>query len=81
MKEVKVTKSPTLLQMLNMASNLKEKFFVPSNISITAWHFSGDSPDSNKCLYRLYVESIHSLYPESWEELQNTYFRIMKGEL
>ena len=80
MKKVNKSKNPSVQQMLNMASNLREKFYVPSTIEVVAWHYDSDSPNPNRMKYRLYVADRHSKDFDNWITLQGYYFTLMEEE-
>lgn len=79
MKVVKVTKTPTVHTMLNMAANLKEKYNRSSCVVIHAWNFTSQgSPADNRANYDIYVEGIDSSYQNSWAKCQDAYFKLME---
>jgi len=78
MKKVNKSKEPTLKQMLNMASNLREKFGKPSAIEINAWDYNTSEDNTNKTNFCLYIESKHSIDFDFWYELQGYYFGLME---
>lgn len=78
MKRVSKSKEPSVRHMLNMASNLKEKFNKPSLIKIDCWHYSGSGSNQNRAKYNLYIENKISIDFDFWYELQAYYFGLMK---
>ena len=75
MKRVYKSKNPSVQQMLNMTSNLTEKFGKSSAIEVNAWQFA--HKDDNKARYRIYVEDNVSIDFDFWFELQAYYFGLM----
>lgn len=79
MKKIGKSKNPSVRQMLNMASNLEEKFGKCSMVQVNAWHFSsGLTP--NRPSYSIYVENILCTYHDSWKETLERYFSVMEGD-
>ena len=75
MKKVNKSKNPSVQQMLNMASNLRDKFNKASTVEIKAWCFSSGT---NEAAYRLYVADNISEDFDFWFELQAYYFFKME---
>ena len=75
MKRIGKSKEPTVRQMLNMASNLKEKFKKYSTITSHSMSYSSGDSKHEFCLY---VADKYRRCFDSWPKLQAYYFRLMK---
>ena len=72
------SKEPTPKQMLNIVSNLGNKFDLTVNIEIDCWQFSTRS----EITFKLYIDTKGIIITtDSWPELLKEYRRLMKEEL
>lgn len=80
MKRVQRSKEPSLRQLLNMASNLREKFRCPCSVEISAWHYDYTGDRSNRHVFGIWIAARGRHYEfDSWKECQDKYFRLIKG--
>ena len=75
MKRIGNSKEPTIQIMLNMASNLKEKFNCYCVIEARARHFGEHSKNSPEFI--TYVATLGHSFHETWPELLAKYKELM----
>jgi hypothetical protein len=77
-KKVTRTKDPTVLQLLNMSSNLNKKFNnAHSSIEVVGQTFSSGTHEAK---YQIYIASKVCKFFKSWKECQDAYFLLMEEE-
>ena len=81
MKRIGNSKEPNIQQMLNMASNLRERFRRPASIKMEAWHFNIPDYESNVARYGIYIA--HLIYGDykTWPGALAAYRNLMKEEV
>lgn len=78
MARVYNSKEPTAKQMLNMASNLKNRFNKPALIQVNAWHLSSNK---REVTYNLYVEDTENGNFHDWPTTLSRYRLLMQGKI
>jgi len=76
MKRINKSKNPTTQQMLNMATNLREKFKDCVTVDIVAWAFFPSNRDEIK--YKIYIADVHYKTYKTWPDTLNDYFKLME---
>ena len=77
-KKVNRSKSPTVKQMLDMASNLRRRSGKSAQIEINCWHMT-HKKDPHLSFF-FYIEGIESHTFDSWKETQDKYFELMSDD-
>ena len=76
MKKVKRTKQPTLRQMLNMASNLQNKYKLFSSVEVHTVVFSSGDEKIN---YWLSTQGVFGEFLSSWKEVFDKYEKLLEA--
>jgi hypothetical protein len=79
-KKVTRTKAPTVLQLLNMSSNLNKNFNnAHSSIEVVGQTFSSGTHEAKyQSWYIIYIASKFCKFFKSWKECQDAYFLLME---
>lgn len=83
MKEEKVDKTCTFSEasLLQMASDLHEKFHKPTCVTVKAWHFSEGVDNALRPEYSIYIQGIFMETYDSMSAALSIYHRLLKGDV
>lgn len=80
MKAIRRTKRPTLIQMQNMASNLREKYNKAAMVEVDAWSHPISDTRANYLKYRIWVDLVAFDECILWDKCFAFYKHLMEAD-